>query len=277
MFEMIMTNRIAPPRSPLERGRKSSPSPFQGEGRGEALSSMRCSTVDNRQTARCAPHHHAGAVSGIMQRMASGQFGKTDAEYNNAAISHPLDVSDEALATRVALDNDTEAFAVLINRYRMRLLALSRRMLSAGDMHEEAEDIVQDSLVAAYKARAQYRRGEPYKAWIYRIVINRCVDRMRSRARKPQPVSFDAIVEPGTNTGPLEQLLTEERGTHMQAAIDKLPDKYRAVFLLRHLDDLSYEDIAAATDLPVGTVKTHLFRARAQLRESLKDVIGNQR
>jgi RNA polymerase sigma-70 factor (ECF subfamily) len=214
-----------------------------------------------------------------MQRMAKGLNGNTvpEPQYYSTSTSRPAGMSDEDLATRAALHNDAEAFSLLVDRYRARLCALCKRMLSAGGMSEEAEDTAQDAFVAAYHARAMYRPGEPYRAWIYRIVVNRCVDKLRSGARKPRRVSIESIGEPGADAGPLEQLISNERESRLRHAIDKLPDKYRAVFLLRHLDDLSYEEIAVAVELPLGTVKTHLFRARAQLRESLKDVLESAR
>ncbi len=192
-------------------------------------------------------------------RMAGGQIGTSGSE-----------ISDEALAERVSARGDASAYAMLVTRYRVRLIALARRMLGASQ--EEAEDVVQEAFVAAYQARQRYRRGEPFRAWLYRIAINRCIDRQRAQARRPTPAPIDAVMDPADPAaGPLEALLGDERDQRLQTAVEGLPPKYRAIFLLRHLDDLSYEEIAVATELPLGTVKTHLFRARAQLRESLKD------
>jgi RNA polymerase sigma-70 factor (ECF subfamily) len=183
------------------------------------------------------------------------------------------EITDEALALRVSLSGDGGAFAILVNRYRGRLIALARRML--GGNAEEAEDVAQEVFVAAYHARERYRRGEPFRSWLYRMAVNRCIDRQRAQGRRPSTAALDALVhdpiDPGG--GPLDTLLGDERDGSVQAAVDALPPKYRAVFLLRHLDDLSYEEIAAATELPLGTVKTHLFRARAQLREALKGLL----
>jgi RNA polymerase sigma-70 factor (ECF subfamily) len=202
------------------------------------------------------------AVAGIISPMAGGQIGTSGNES-----------SDEALAARVATHGDAAAFAILVTRYRARLTGLARRML--GSTPEEAEDAAQEAFVAAYKARAQYRRGEPYRAWLYRIVVNRCIDRRRAESRRPTPMALpEGPADPvDVAEGPLDSLLADERNERIQGAVDALPDKYRAVFLLRHLDDLSYEEIATAVDLPMGTVKTHLFRARAQLRETLKEFL----
>ncbi|BDI34502.1 sigma-24 [Capsulimonas corticalis] len=177
--------------------------------------------------------------------------------------------TDEALAERVRASGDTAAFALLVERYRGRLLALARRMLS-GAGPEEAEDIVQEAFLAAFDRRATYRKDSSYRPWLYRITVNRCLDKLRAHGRAPATLVLDAVCDPADQSDtPLQHLLTEEFQERLQAAVGGLPPKYRAVFLLRHLDDLTYDEIAVATELPVGTVKTHLFRARAQLRTAL--------
>ncbi|MGO8671653.1 MAG: RNA polymerase sigma factor [Capsulimonadaceae bacterium] len=197
----------------------------------------------------------------IIQRMADGQGERSDR------------TSDEALADRVRAAGDAAAFAELAARYRVRLIALARRMAAAG--RDEAEDIVQDALLAAYRSRATYRRGEPFRPWLYRIAVNRCIDRHRAGQRRPSPAALDSVAEPvaAGDNDPLRAVLADERDVRVQSAVEALPPRYRAVFLLRHLDDLSYEEIATATELPVGTVKTQLFRARAQLREALHGLL----
>lgn len=199
---------------------------------------------------------NAIACKGIIRQMAGSRSAEGE-------------LSDEALAARVRAHSDTAAYGELIDRYRVRLTALTRRMLNGSP--EEAEDVVQEAFVAAYHRRSTYRESEAFRPWLYRIAINRCVDRLRVKSRKPPAASLDdAPEEPATTGEPLPSLLAAEREAELQRAVEGLPPKYRAVFLLRHLDDLSYEDIARATELPLGTVKTHLFRARAQLREALQ-------
>lgn len=178
--------------------------------------------------------------------------------------------TDEALAERVRARGDVEAFARLVARYRSRVLALARRML-VGDLIEDAEDVAQEAFVAAYDRRATFRRGEPFRPWLYRIAINRCLDRLRAQGRRPALTDWESAPEPEDvrEVGPLEILLADEREARLQQAVEELPPAHRAVFLLRHLDDLSYEEIALSTGLPMGTVKAYLFRARQTLRQSL--------
>ena len=198
------------------------------------------------------------ATWGILLRMAGGQ--------EEAARD---EASDEVLAGRVRSSGDVAAFSLLVTRYRGRVIALSRRMLGAGGL-EEAEDVAQEAFVAAYDKRASFRIGEPFRPWLYRIAVNRCLDRLRTQTRRPTPVQIGSVPEPASvGADPVEALLTEESEARLAEAVAALPPKLRAVFLLRHLDDLSYEEIAVATGVPMGTVKTHLFRARAQLRQAL--------
>lgn len=192
--------------------------------------------------------------------------GERDVDSDEAFIA-----SDEDLAERVRTSGDTAAFAQIIARYRGRLVALARRMLlERGGGSDEAEDVAQEALVAAYHRRETYRRGEPFRPWLYRIVVNRCLDRLRAQSRRPTLGAFDDLPEPEASEGdPIHTLLADEWEAELAKAVAALPPRHRAVFLLRHLDDLTYEEIAIATDIPMGTVKTYLFRARAQLRREL--------
>lgn len=184
--------------------------------------------------------------------------------------------SDEALAERVRVSGDPAAFAVLVTRYRVRIVALARRMLS-GRSAEEAEDVAQEAFLAAYEKRRTFERGQPFRPWLYQIAVNRCLDRLRAQSRRPAQADFHAVSEPSAlQADPLGHLLASE-GEHLLAsAVSALPPKLRAVFLLRHLDALSYDEIAAATGSPVSTVKTHLFRARAHLRAALSEYLDTR-
>lgn len=176
--------------------------------------------------------------------------------------------SDEALAERVRASGDTAAFALLVTRYRSRLIALARRLLPAEPGH--AEDVAQETLVTAYTRRATFRRGESFRPWLYRIAVNRCLDRQRVLQRRPLPAVLDLVPEPADDEAdPLRALLARECDARLEQAVAALPSAWRAVFLLRTLEDMTYEEIAQAMPLPLGTVKTYLFRARAFLRQEM--------
>lgn len=207
----------------------------------------------------------AGARNGIIVRMAAG---------HSQEDGH---ASDEALADRVRRDGDTSAFTVLIDRYRGRIIALALRMLAGriGGL-DEAEDVAQETFVAAFDRRETFRHGEKFRPWIYRIAVNRCMDRLRRQARRPEHTDLDHAGQIAADDAePLEWLLAGEWEERLQEAVASLSPAYRAVFVLRHLDDLSYEEISQAAGVPLGTVKTHLFRARAQLRQALSGYLDH--
>ena len=199
---------------------------------------------------------------GIITRMSSS---RRDAAREEA--------SDEVLAEHVRASGDVAAFGVLVTRYRARVVALARQMLAV-QSPDEAEDVAQEAFVAAYDKRLSFKRGEPFRPWLYRIAVNRCLDRLRAQSRRPAFLEIASVPELiGEGGDPLEALLTEEGEQRLSAAVFALPSKLRAVFLLRHIDDLSYDEIAAAVGVPLGTVKTHLFRARALLRAALSEYL----
>ena len=198
------------------------------------------------------------------------EFGIREAEKTadrGGAREHP---SDESLAISVRDTGSTSAFGVLVTRYRARITGLARKMMGTGHA-DEADDIAQEVFVAAYVHRASFRPGAPFKPWLYRIAVNRCLDRLKSRARQPHITDWENAPEPITRDEqePLSNYLAGELDSVLQRAVDALPVNHRAVFVLRHIDELSYEEIAEATNQPIGTVKTNLFRARAELRRGL--------
>ncbi len=121
----------------------------------------------------------------------------------------------------------------------------------------------------AYHKRSTFRKTETFRPWLYRIVVNRCIDRLRKTRHSPQSVLLASDLA-DNSTGPEDEVLRRERHRAIDMAVSQLPPKHRAVLVLRYIDDLSYEEIASATELPLGTVKTHLFRARTELKRKLK-------
>lgn len=163
----------------------------------------------------------------------------------------------------------TEFFGDLVSRYQARIYNLAYRMLHS---REEAEDITQETFLNVYRALATFK-GERFSPWVYKIASNLCLDHLRRR--RPNTVSLDAPVGPDGDLRrevadeallPEDSLLAGDLGFDVQRAIDALPPKYRTVVVLRHIEDLTYEEIAEVLGLPLGTVKTRLFRARETLR-----------
>lgn len=210
---------------------------------------------------------------GIMVRMINAGMGALASPF--ASPDFPDHAGDEALAERVRRDGDTAAFELLVARYRGRIVALAARILAGGGGSDEAEDVAQETFVAAFDRRDTFRRGELFRPWLYKIAINRCMDRLRRAKRRPRQAELTDSLPVAPNAEPLAQLLAGEREERLNQAVAALPPAYRAIFALRHVDDLSYEEIAASTGLPLGTVKTHLFRTRALLRQALSGYLDD--
>ncbi|MBN9391653.1 MAG: sigma-70 family RNA polymerase sigma factor [Chloroflexi bacterium] len=172
---------------------------------------------------------------------------------------------EEAIVSRV-LAGDVEAFAELIDRYKVAVYNLCARML--GDP-TEAEDAAQEVFVRAYTQLKSYTPGRKFSTWILSIASHYCIDLLRRR--KPS-VDLDTIAfwKQSDQPEPEERALTGEVRDEVRDLLNKLPDKYRGVTILRYWNDLSYDEIAQATGLSVATVKTRLFRARELLAKELE-------
>jgi RNA polymerase sigma-70 factor (ECF subfamily) len=171
--------------------------------------------------------------------------------------------SDEWLAAQSMVE--PQAFNELVLRYQNRVYGVAYRMLGdSGDAH----DLAQETFVRAFRRLETFDCSRRFAPWLFRIAVNLCLDH-RSRQMHVVPLGDLELVEKGAS--PEASAIREEKRTLIQKAILDLPLKYRAVIVLRHIEELTYEEIAAALDLPVNTVRTHLFRARAALRKALTD------
>ncbi len=183
--------------------------------------------------------------------------------------------SDET-AIRACLAGDTRAFDELVTRYQARVFGLCYHMLHD---REESADLAQEVFVRAYQRLHLFDLARPFRPWLMTIAANLAVNRLKSRG--PAGISLDQspTADPSMpprelrspDRGPHEQAAARELRRRLEGAIGALPDPYRMVALLRHLEGFSYQEIAAALGLPLGTVKTHLFRAKKLLREHLAD------
>jgi RNA polymerase sigma-70 factor (ECF subfamily) len=169
---------------------------------------------------------------------------------------------------------DEAAYDALVREYGSRLLAVARRMLGS---EEDAADAVQDAFVSAFAAIDRFRGGSSLYTWLHRIVVNACLMRLRSRGRRSE-VSLDALLptfdENGSRTRPcaawcdsaLERLESAEIRAAVRKSIDQLPEDYRAIVLLRDIEELDTEQTAERLGMSRVNVKTRLHRARQALR-----------
>ncbi len=182
----------------------------------------------------------------------------------------------DADLVRQTLNGNQSAYNGLVQRYQRQVYNLAYRMLGNA---EDAGDLVQDTFLRAYGALSSFRQDASFLTWLYKIASNLCIDQLRSRKTK-STLSLEVELEEGREpSADMRSCSPEEaaiRGSVQEVvhnAVLNLPDKYRAVVVMRHLQDMSVEEIARVLELPTGTVKTHLFRAREMLRGRLRPVL----
>lgn len=184
----------------------------------------------------------------------------------------PFFPSDEERLLRRAQKGDSDAFEALISPYERRIYALCLRMLSH---HEDAQDAAQDAMIRLYNGLSSYRKEAALSSFIYRVTTNVCLDQLRKRKVRAGE-SLDALAQEGfspTDDAPTPEaaLLQGERSAALSRAIDRLPEEMRAALVLREIHQRSYEEIAQALSIGVGTVKSRLYRAREKLLVLLKE------
>lgn len=168
-------------------------------------------------------------------------------------------VDEPTLVQRVA-DGDTEAFGVLVQRYERVVFSVAYRMLRD---RAAAQDAAQTAFIRAFEKIGTFDREHRFFSWIYRIVVNECLNQRR------RPVSESLRLVPPVTGDPGERLDGERRRVALREAIDALPPDQRDVIVLRHLGESSYDEIAEALGIPVATVKSRLYMARQRLADRL--------
>ena len=178
--------------------------------------------------------------------------------------------SDIELARRVAR-GDTRALELLMRRYNRVLFRTARAILRDDAW---AEDALQEAYLRAYGAIGEFRGESKLSTWLIRIVANEALARRRKDARRAEvmPIHGGDAAEletPMQEDGPQQMAERGEVRRMLEAKIDRLPDSYRAVFVLRALEELSVEETAAALGMPEATVRSRFFRARGELRDAI--------
>ncbi len=177
-----------------------------------------------------------------------------------------------------ARDGRQAAYRELVRRYERPIFSLIYRMVRN---REQAEDLSQETFVKALNAIESYRPEYKFSSWIFKIANNVAIDHLRRReldtlsldgsphALTPEAVQATALQLGDRQETALEELEAKELGGEIERAIAGLRPEYRACILLRHVEGRPYEEIATMLDLPLGTVKTYIHRARGELREAL--------
>jgi RNA polymerase sigma-70 factor (ECF subfamily) len=188
-----------------------------------------------------------------------------------------VEQSDLELVKR-AQRGERGAFDLLVLRYQHKVVKLVARLLRDPT---EAEDVAQEAFVKAYRALASFRGDSAFYTWLYRIAVNTARNAMASRQRRPLDYEADlseteqsAVASRMSHSDtPEATALSDEIHATVNRAVADLPEDLRTAIILREIEGLSYEEIAAAMDCPVGTVRSRIFRAREAIDRNLKPLL----
>jgi RNA polymerase sigma-70 factor (ECF subfamily) len=179
-----------------------------------------------------------------------------------------------------ALAGHQSAFARLRQKYHDAIFNLIYRMIREKD---EVEDLTQEAFIKAFASLSSFNDEFAFSTWLYKIATNNCIDHIRRK--KLQTFSIDKPIEskesdfsfelPDTNDEPDQEMIARQRKKLLDDAINSLPPKYRQVIVMRHQEEMEYQEIAHILKLPLGTVKAHIFRAREMLYKYLRDKMRN--
>lgn len=185
---------------------------------------------------------------------------------------------DQLLVEQVQ-KGDKRAFDLLIQKYQHRIVSLVSRYVSDSS---EAQDVAQEAFIKAYRAIGRFRGDSAFYTWLYRIAINTAKNWIVAKNRRPPASDIDAIdaEQYGMSSRlqeistPESEMLREEIERTVYGTIADLPEDLRTAIMLREMDGMSYEEIAATMECPIGTVRSRIFRAREAIDEKLKPLIG---
>ncbi|MDQ2075277.1 RNA polymerase sigma factor RpoE [Marinimicrobium sp. ABcell2] len=191
--------------------------------------------------------------------------------------AQPAQDTDQQLVERVQ-KGDKRAFDLLVLKYQHKIFAIIGRYVRD---HAEVQDVAQEAFIKAYRALANFRGDSAFYTWLYRIAINTAKNHLVARNRRPpssdvevEDAEFyagsDALKDVDT---PEHSLLRDELQGVVDQAIRELPEDLRTAVTLREMEGLSYEDIAAIMDCPVGTVRSRIFRAREAIDRCVKPLM----
>jgi len=181
------------------------------------------------------------------------------------------EINDHRLVKRV-LNGDKKSFDLLVLKYQQRVSAvLGRYNLS----REEVMDITQETFIKAYRSMEKFRGDSTFYTWLYRIAINTAKNHLLSKSRRPPDVDIDVYeitsVLKSTN-GPENEFEGERLSQVIEIAISKLPQDLKSAIIMREYEGMSYEDISAIMECPVGTVRSRIFRARESIDKEVKNI-----
>lgn len=190
-----------------------------------------------------------------------------------------MDTWDDRQLVMECRNGDEYAYRVLLSRYEGYIYSLCYRLTGN---REGALELAQEAMIRIVSGLDSYQVNKSFKPWLRQVVVNTGMNYLRRRS--PETLSLDHIIADGLTLGdtlaagetgdPQARVEWLETKKALEMAVRRLPPEYRLVLILRHQEGMSYNEIADSVSIPVGTVKTYLFRARNQLRAMLKDCYG---
>ena len=195
------------------------------------------------------------------------------------------DSDSDAVLVQRAVAGDQRAFELLVIKYQRRLQRLIGRLVRDTDL---VEDIAQETFIRAYRALPQFRGESQFYTWLYRIAVNTAKKFLQERKRSPtmsdrafvanedNDETFRVVAEPINDETPESVLAAKEIAAAVNSGLAALPLDLRQALTLREIEGLSYEEIAAVMDCPMGTVRSRIFRARELISAKLKPMLERQ-
>jgi RNA polymerase sigma-70 factor (ECF subfamily) len=174
--------------------------------------------------------------------------------------------TEEQKIIQLCLEGDSEQYALLVDKYKAMAYNIAYRIVGDADI---AKDMAQESFISAYASLKRFKYGSKFSSWLYRIVVNKCKDHLRAERDK---VDVDEIsdIAPSKERTPEQTVSSRQTGDVIQQALNSLPDEYRDVIVLKHIEELGYREISDILGVSVNALKVRAHRGREMLRELLE-------
>ncbi|MBN2416574.1 sigma-70 family RNA polymerase sigma factor [bacterium] len=175
-----------------------------------------------------------------------------------------------------ALNGDEQAYHWLLERYKNGIYNLIYQMIKN---HEETRDLVQETFIKAFNSLDSYNDKYAFSTWLYKIAYNHSIDAIRKKKLKTLPLDRPISLKEGDvkpqigdeSQSPERNMLLKEKQQMLDNVIEWLPERYREAIILRHKEERSYEEISEILDIPIGTVKARIFRAREMIKKKMRE------
>ena len=174
--------------------------------------------------------------------------------------------TEERKIIQLCLEGDSEQYALLVDKYKAMAYNIAYRIVGDADI---AKDMAQESFISAYASLERFQYGSKFSSWLYRIVVNKCKDHLRAERDTVEVDEISDIV-PSKERTPEQTVSSRQTGDVIQQALNSLPEEYRDVIVLKHIEELDYREISDILGVSVNALKVRAHRGREMLRELLE-------